>query len=238
MAAAPEKPSAKKSIYNSGRFAAAFLPDRVTRLVLLAKPGRTDVGNLFFTDGFGRNPDPDHHDSCFQKKKTYMSLVFLIGFMGCGKTTHGRKLASFLKVGFVDLDEVFEQQNNSTIANYFTVFGEEKFRETESELLKCTLYPENAIVSTGGGLPCFFDNLEWMKHHGTVIYLQVPPEIIAARLSNSKNERPLLRHKTGEGLLQYITQKLSEREPFYLQASIVADGVGLTPGKLAGLLAQ
>ncbi|MVN21487.1 shikimate kinase [Mucilaginibacter arboris] len=164
-----------------------------------------------------------------------MSLTFLIGFMGSGKTTHGRKLANFLDVDFIDLDEVFEQQNG-TISNYFTVFGEEKFRQTESDLLKNTVYPENAIVSTGGGLPVFFDNLNWMKQHGTVIYLQVPPGVIAARLSNAKNERPLLQHKTGNELLQFITERLAEREPIYLKAQIIADGVGITARKLADLL--
>lgn len=167
-----------------------------------------------------------------------MSLVFLIGFMGSGKTTNGRKLASFLKVDFIDLDEVFEQQNNKTIANYFTVFGEEKFRQAESELLKNMVYPTNAIISTGGGLPCFFDNLHWMKQHGMVVYLQVLPGVIAARLSKSKTERPLLQQKTGEELLQFITEKLAEREPFYLQAQIVANGVGLMPRKLANLLSH
>ncbi|MGI4727433.1 MAG: shikimate kinase [Janthinobacterium lividum] len=164
-----------------------------------------------------------------------MSLVFLIGFMGCGKTTHGRKLAKFLKVDFVDLDEVFEQQNGA-ISNYFAAFGEENFRQKEAELLKNTVYPENAIVSTGGGLPVFFDNLEWMKQHGQVVYLQVPAGVIAARMENAKTERPLLQHKTGEELLQFITQKLSERELFYQQATLIANGVGLTPRKLADLL--
>ncbi|MGI4021892.1 MAG: shikimate kinase [Janthinobacterium lividum] len=166
-----------------------------------------------------------------------MNLIFLIGFMGCGKTTHGRKLATFLGFHFVDLDDVFEAQTGTTITNYFTVFGEEKFRKTESGILKNTAYPENTIISTGGGLPVFFDNLDWMKRHGNVIYLQVPPGIIASRLAHAKADRPLLRHKTGEELLQYVTQKLAEREPFYLQAQIIADGVGLTPRKLAGLLA-
>lgn len=165
-----------------------------------------------------------------------MSLTFLIGFMGSGKTTHGRKLASYLNVAFIDLDEVFEQQNSTSIADYFTVFGEEKFRQKESELLKDTVYPENAVISTGGGLPIFFDNLDWMKQHGTVVYLQVPPGIIVARLTNAKTERPLLQHKTGEELLQYITQKLAEREPFYLKAQVVADGVGVSARKLADLL--
>lgn len=165
-----------------------------------------------------------------------MGLTFFIGFMGCGKTTHGRRLAAYLNVDFVDLDDLFEQQTGTAISNYFTVFGEEKFRQTESALLKDTVYPKNAIVSTGGGLPCFFDNLDWMKQHGTTVYLQVAPQVIASRLSNAKTERPLLQHKTGEELLQYITQKLTEREPYYQQAQITADGVGLTPSKLAVLL--
>lgn len=165
-----------------------------------------------------------------------MSLTFLIGFMGSGKTTHGRKLASYLKVDFIDLDEVFEQQNGTTIADYFKDFGEGKFRQKESKLLKHTVYPENAVISTGGGLPCFFDNLNWMKAQGTVVYLQVPPGVIVARLTNAKTERPLLQHKTGEELLQYITQKLAEREPFYLKAQVVADGVGVSARKLADLL--
>jgi len=167
-----------------------------------------------------------------------MSLTFLIGFMGSGKTTHGRKLAAFLNVDFIDLDEVFEQQNGTTITDYFKDFGEEKFRQKESELLKHTVYPENTVISTGGGLPCFFDNLDWMKAQGTVVYLQVPPGVIAARLTNAKTERPLLRHKTGEELLQYITQKLAEREPVYLKAQVVADGVGVSARKLADLLAS
>ena len=167
-----------------------------------------------------------------------MSLIFLIGFMGSGKTTHGRKLASHLKVAFIDLDEVFEKQNEMTIAHYFAVFGEEKFRQKEAELLKNTVYPENAVVSTGGGLPCFFDNLDWMKQHGTTIYLQVPPKVIVSRLNNAKTERPLLQHKTGEELLQYIAEKLAEREPTYLKAQVVANGVGITPQKLVGLIEQ
>ena len=166
-----------------------------------------------------------------------MSLVFLIGFMGCGKTTQGRKLARFLKVDFVDLDEIFEQKHGP-ISSYFEVFGENGFRQKESELLKSTHYPQNAIISTGGGLPVFFDNLDWMKQHGTVVYLQVPPGIIAVRMENAKTKRPLLQHKTGDELLQFITQKLTEREPFYEQANLIVNGVGISPRKLVGLLKQ
>ena len=164
-----------------------------------------------------------------------MSLVFLIGFMGCGKTTHGRKLAKLLKIDFVDLDEVFERENGPINA-YFNAFGEDNFRQKESELLKQTAYPENAIISTGGGLPVFFDNMDWMKHHGRIVYLEVPPKVIAARMETAKTKRPLLQYKTGDELLQFIIQKLDEREPFYRQATLIIDGVDLTVKKLASLL--
>ena len=85
-------------------------------------------------------------------------LVFLIGFMGCGKTTLGKKLAARLQYPFIDLDEVLEQQVGMKITQYFKEHGETRFRELESSVLKGAEYPENAIVSTGGGLPCFFDN--------------------------------------------------------------------------------
>src|ERR1700750_2431868 len=90
-------------------------------------------------------------------------LVFLIGFMGCGKTTLGRKLASRMGYPFIDLDHVLEAKAGMTIAEYFNAFGEDAFRKLESEILKQTDYPENAIVSTGGGLPCFFDNMAWIN---------------------------------------------------------------------------
>src|ERR1700754_430299 len=82
-----------------------------------------------------------------------LGLIFLIGFMGSGKTTLGRKLAAKMGYDFIDLDHKLEQKVELSIAEYFTLFGEDSFRKLESEVLKKTLYPENAIVSTGGGLP-------------------------------------------------------------------------------------
>ena len=88
-----------------------------------------------------------------------LGIVFLVGFMGCGKTTLGRKLAKHLDYAFIDLDQQLEAKVGMTITEYFAKFGEESFRKLESEVLKTTAYPESAIVSTGGGLPCFFDNM-------------------------------------------------------------------------------
>jgi len=98
-----------------------------------------------------------------------LGLIFLIGFMGCGKTTLGRKLASRLGYMFMDLDHVLEAQVGMTIAEYFSKNGEDAFRKLESEVLKQTRYPENAVISTGGGLPCYFDNMQWMNAHGKTL---------------------------------------------------------------------
>lgn len=165
-------------------------------------------------------------------------LVFLIGFMGSGKTTLGRKLASRLGYMFMDLDHVFEAKEGMTIADYFAKYGEDAFRQKESELLKNQSYPEHAIVSTGGGLPCFFDNMDWMNAHGKTIYIKLTPKTLADRLENEKDQRPLLRERHGEALIQFITEKLEEREFFYNKANIIANGLSLTAERVEELLAR
>jgi shikimate kinase len=164
------------------------------------------------------------------------NLIFLVGFMGCGKTTLGRKLASRLGYEFIDLDHVLEAQEGMTIGEYFGRFGEDKFRELESDVLKHTPYPASAIVSTGGGLPCFFDNMDWMNTHGKTIYIKLSPKTLADRLEKEKAHRPLLREKHGEALVEFITGKLAERDKFYGQAAIIADGLSLTAEKVEGML--
>ncbi len=165
-----------------------------------------------------------------------LGLIFLIGFMGSGKTTLGRKLASRLGYAFMDLDHILEAQAGMTIAEYFTQFGEEAFRKLESEVLKQTRYPVNAVVSTGGGLPCFFDNMQWMKSHGQTIYIKLSPKTLAGRLEKEKDKRPVLREHQGNDLVAFIEGKLAEREAFYNQASIVTDGLNLTAEKVEKIL--
>lgn len=162
--------------------------------------------------------------------------IFLIGFMGSGKTTLGRKLASKMGYEFIDLDHKLEQQVELSIAEYFSFFGEDAFRKLESTVLKKTPYPENVIISTGGGLPCYFDNMDWMKANGKVVYIKLSPKTLADRLESGKEERPLLQDKHGDDLIAFIEQKLIEREPFYSQANIIADGLSLTAEKLEQIL--
>jgi shikimate kinase len=165
-----------------------------------------------------------------------MMKIFLIGFMGSGKTTLGRKLAARMGCEFIDLDHKLEQQVELSIAEYFSIFGEAAFRTLESEVLKKTIYPDNVIVSTGGGLPCYFDNMEWMKENGKVIYIKLSPKTLADRLESGKEERPLLQDKHGDDLIAFIEQKLAEREGFYSQANIIADGLSLTAERLEQIL--
>lgn len=157
-----------------------------------------------------------------------MSLVFLVGFMGCGKTSWGRKLAAGLGYAFIDLDHTLEAHAGMTVAEYFATHGEADFRRLESEILKTTQYPENTIVSTGGGLPCFFDHMEWMNSQGQTLYIQLSPKALGNRLENARVSRPVLQGKKGEELVAFITHKLAEREGFYLQATHVVDGINMS----------
>lgn len=167
-----------------------------------------------------------------------MELIFLVGFMGCGKTTLGKKLANRLGFEFMDLDHALEAKEGMTIAEYFSQYGEVKFREEESNLLKQMDYPKNAIVSTGGGLPCFFDNMDWMNSHGRTFYVKLSPKALAERLDKGKTTRPVLQGKTGDELVAFIEEKLSEREPFYSKATFIVNGIDLTSEKAEQIIAD
>ncbi|HEY1010730.1 MAG: shikimate kinase [Daejeonella sp.] len=159
--------------------------------------------------------------------------VFLIGFMGSGKTTIGKKLANYLKYDFIDLDKFIEARAGMTIVEYFAAHGEAAFREMESEVLQKTDYPENVIIATGGGTPCYSNNMEWMNEHGKVAYLSLPPKALASRLENSTADRPLIRNLKGDDLVDFITEKLKEREVFYNQSKCVISASDLTAERLA-----
>jgi shikimate kinase len=164
--------------------------------------------------------------------------IFLIGFMGCGKTTWSKKLAARLEYAFVDLDTVLEEQFGKTIAEYFAGHGEEAFRKAESNLLKEYAYPEKAVISTGGGLPCFFDNMDWMNTHGQTLYIKLSPKTLGDRLENARVVRPVLQGKKGEELVAFIEGKLAERKSFYEQATHILDGLTLNVDDIAALIAK
>ncbi|MBM3402592.1 MAG: shikimate kinase [Bacteroidetes bacterium] len=159
--------------------------------------------------------------------------VFLIGFMGSGKTTIGKKLAIYLKYEFIDLDKLIESKAGMSIVDYFELHGEEAFRDLERTILQKTEFPENVIVATGGGAPCFGDNMDWMNKNGLVAYLSLSPKALASRLEHSKTDRPLIRHLKGDELIDFISAKLQEREVFYKQAEYVVSASDLTAERLS-----
>src|SRR5688572_13820123 len=131
--------------------------------------------------------------------------IFLIGFMGSGKTHWGKQLAERLKLSFYDLDEVIVKSENLSIPGIFEKMGEEYFRNKEKEMLE-KLVDENAnmVVSCGGGTPCFFNNIEFMKKYGTVVWLNTHVNVLLQRLMKERDTRPLLKDITDDGLRTYV----------------------------------
>lgn len=164
------------------------------------------------------------------------NLIFLVGFMGCGKSTIGRKLAVKTGYDFIDLDKMIEGRTGVSIADYFKYHGEHAFRELERDSLQKTDFPEKAIIATGGGAPCFFDNMDWMNSHGQTVYINLTPQTLADRLEHGKAERPLISRFNQEELVEFITDKLKAREVFYTQAQHDLNGIGLTSEKLVEIL--
>jgi len=154
-------------------------------------------------------------------------LVYIIGFMGSGKSTMGRKLAALMGWTFIDLDHKIEEVAGKTIPRIFAEDGEEHFRKIESEVLERLDNTHNMIVSTGGGTPCHGNNLDFMKMTGVVVYLKMNPDQLVGRLLNSSGERPLLKDVPDEKLLLFIENKLLQREKWYNKADIVVDGLSL-----------
>ena len=153
-------------------------------------------------------------------------IVFLVGFMGCGKSTKAKQLANKLNCPVIDLDAVIVEKVGQSIAAYFEEFGEVAFRKLESETLKTFNYPETCVVATGGGLPCFFDHMEWMNEVGKTVYLQMTPAQLVARLGN-REKRPLLKGMDDEALLAFVEMKLVERNPFYNKSSLIINAFDL-----------
>lgn len=151
--------------------------------------------------------------------------TFLVGFMGSGKSYWGAKLAEYLNVPFYDLDEVIVEKEGRSIESIFAEEGEEYFRIVE----KNTLYDiteradstEGFVVSCGGGTPCFFNNIEYMKKHGKVVWINPPIDILWQRLLREKNKRPLLQEISDDDLRHYIQRKLGERKMYYEKADLV-----------------
>lgn len=147
-----------------------------------------------------------------------MIRIFLIGYMGAGKTTLGKAFARELGLTFIDLDWYIEERFHKTVQRIFEERSEEGFRELERNMLHEVSDFENVIISTGGGTPCFFDNMEYMNTQGETVFLSVDPTVLFRRLRVAKQQRPLLAEKTDEELMEFIGSALEKRMPHYSKA--------------------
>jgi len=158
--------------------------------------------------------------------------IFLVGYMGSGKSSLGQKLAFNLIYEFIDLDVYIEENEGRTIKEIFKEDGEDYFRKLERLYLHRIIDSENTVISTGGGTPCFFDNMEQMNEYGTTVYINMHPKALIPRLQQSEIFRPLIAGLEGEKLLDYVYKTLREREGFYHKAHKVVTGYNLSAKKL------
>jgi shikimate kinase len=150
--------------------------------------------------------------------------IFLIGFMGSGKTATGRKLAHRIGYRFIDMDSLIEEQEGMSISTIFNKMGEAEFRKMERETLEKLILKDRLVVSTGGGVPCEPGNMDLINRHGISVYLKMDPSDLYERLKTRQSARPLIRDLSGPELRQYISIKLSERESYYSKAKYTVDG--------------
>jgi len=149
--------------------------------------------------------------------------IYLLGYMGSGKSTLGRRLAHELGISWIDTDDEFETRYKIGITDFFSKYGENAFRELEQKLLADFSKASDVVISTGGGMPCFFDNMELMNQTGFTVYLKATPELLISRNEISARKRPLFQQMKGENFLQDFTQHLKLREPFYEKAKLILD---------------
>lgn len=150
--------------------------------------------------------------------------IFLTGYMGCGKSTIGRKVAALMGLNFIDLDKFIEERNFKSVPDIFAQEGEVSFREKERQALHEVSQFEDIIIGTGGGAPCYFDNMQKMNEAGITIYLAPDNATLAFRLLKSKTIRPLIAGKSKEALTEFIASALEKRAPFYEQSKIIIRG--------------
>ena len=156
-----------------------------------------------------------------------MNRIYIVGYMGAGKTTAARHLASHLGWEVVDTDALFEEKYKISVCDFFNKYDEPLYRKLESEVLKSTENLDNVVISTGGGTACYFDNMDWMNQHGLTVFLRISQAAVVDRLLHAKRKRPLAEGKTESELTEFVNRHYTARLPFYEQAKITVKAENL-----------
>jgi shikimate kinase len=164
--------------------------------------------------------------------------IYLVGYMGSGKSTLGYSLAVSLNYQHIDLDIEFETKYKISISDFFRKYGEPAFRELEHKLLADFSNLTDLVISTGGGTPCFHQNMDFMNRTGLTIYLKASPELVLQRIQASGRKRPLFQLMQNNEPLQKITDHLQSRLAYYEQAGICIDAANPNIAELKRLILQ
>ena len=167
-----------------------------------------------------------------------MDKIYIVGYMGAGKTTAARHLASHLRWEVVDTDALFEEKYKISVCDFFNKYDEPLYRKLESEVLKSTESLENVVISTGGGTACYFDNMEWMNQHGLTVFLRISQKAVVDRLLHAKRKRPLAKGQSEAELTEFVQQHYTSRLPYYEQAQITVKAEDLDLEGLVKLIEE
>lgn len=164
------------------------------------------------------------------------SHIFLVGMMGSGKSYWAQQIAAATNLNWMDLDAEIEKENSMTIKEIFETEGEAYFRLLEQKALHTLALYNNIIIATGGGTPCFFNNMDWMNAHGRTIFINEPINILIQRLQSEKAKRPLISNLSNQALHQSLTERLESRMDFYSKAQHTIVGSQATVANFIALI--
>ena len=164
--------------------------------------------------------------------------LFLLGMMGAGKSYWSGKLSKKLKTGGFDLDYLIESHEEKTIAEIFAEDGETYFRKSEAKILRWFGEKKTFVLATGGGTPCFHENMDWMNKQGITVWIDEPVDLLVQRLIPGKENRPLIKNLSNEELHAFLSGKLAQRSQFYSQAAYHLQGDAISDEGFAKIIKQ
>ena len=162
--------------------------------------------------------------------------VYLLGFMGSGKSYWAKRWSAKYEFDFYDVDDTIEAMEMSSVVDLFEKKGEQWYREKEAAVLRELNNYQDCIISCGGGTPCYHENMDWMNQNGFTIYLESTPEYLLQNILKEKERRPLVKNVNESELLYFIQQKLEERIPVYNQAQLTLNAAAVSETTFGGIL--